>query len=199
MLLATGATYINVFRSAPLIQFGGSYTWWYTQDASRQVFTSAAGAQQITVPLRSGQRQGLAIGIENPSNFTETVLGPPTGINAPWDSPNGPLSPVQVGVSVFDRVIVNGGMTRDVAFTLVPASIPPHQYRLLRITWISDTCLQEGDGQSIDTLYLRVRVGWFTRTDVIPLGMAWALAGPCGPSRMRSSSGDTPAAARAWR
>ena len=32
--------------------------------------------------------------------------------------------------------------------------------------------------QFIDSIYLRVRVGWFTRTDVIPLDMAVALAGP---------------------
>jgi hypothetical protein len=35
------------------------------------------------------------------------------------------------------------------------------------------------DGYSaIDTIYLQVRVGWFTRTDVMPLDMAVALAGP---------------------
>ena len=73
------------------------------------------------------------------------------------------------------------------AFESLPVSIPPHQYRLLRITWITDVCILGGtksnnmlnDGyQSIDSIYLRVRVGWFTRTDVIPLDMAVALAGP---------------------
>jgi hypothetical protein len=74
-----------------------------------------------------------------------------------------------------------------VAFESLPVSIPPHQYRLLRISWITDVCMLGGrktsnmltDGyESIDSIYLRVRVGWFTRTDVIPLDMAVALAGP---------------------
>jgi hypothetical protein len=34
-----------------------------------------------------------------------------------------------------------------------------------------------GGGSSIDTLALRVRVGWFTRTEIIPLGQAWAVTG----------------------
>ena len=86
-----------------------------------------------------------------------------------------------------DRAIANGGFTRDVAFESLPVSIPPHQYRLLRIDWISDICMLGGKKTSnmlndaysaIDTIYLRVRVGWFTRTDVMPLGMGVALAGP---------------------
>jgi hypothetical protein len=85
---------------------------------------------------------------------------------------------VQIGVSVPNREMANGGFIRNVAFTL-PGSIPPHQIRMLRITWISAICLGgKGSASIIDTLYLRVRVGWFTRTDVIPLGRGWALAGP---------------------
>ena len=178
LLVATGATYLVLFLSAPLIQADGSAGWWYRQDYIHEVDTSADGAQQTTVPVRSGQRQGFSIGIENPSNFTETILGRPQGPNAPWDSPNGGFGPAQIGVSVPNREIDTGGFIRDVAFTL-PGSIPPHQIRMLRITWISAICLEgKGSASIIDTLYLRVRVGWFTRTDVIPLGTGWALAGP---------------------
>ena len=99
-------------------------------------------------------------------------------MNAPSDSPNGGFGPVDMGVSLPNRELVHGGLIRNVAFTL-PESIPPHQFRILRITWISAICLQgKGSALSIDTIYARVRVGWFTRTDVIPLGMAWGLAGP---------------------
>jgi hypothetical protein len=178
--LVTGGTYLGLILTAPLIQTDGEATWWYPQDAGREVWASADGAQQVTVPIRSGQRQGFAFGIYNPSNFTETVVGPVMLAHMPldgYDSPDG-FGPVQMGVSVPDREIAHGGMIRNVAFML-PASIPPHQYRILLITWISKICLEgKGSATVLDRLYVRVRVGWFTRTDIIPLGMGWGLSGP---------------------
>jgi hypothetical protein len=187
LLLATGTTFLSIFLSAPLPGNTGGFAWWYPQDSNHEVFSAADGAQQTTVRIRSGQWQGFAIGIYNTSNFTETIIGPPTGIDAFSDSPNGGPQQPRIEVSAPDRAIANGGMIRNVAFEALPVSIPPHQYRLLRITWISDVCILGGtktsnmlnDGySSIDSIYLRVRVGWFTRTDVIPLYMAVALAGP---------------------
>jgi hypothetical protein len=186
LLLATGATFLSTFLSAPLPGAGG-FAWWYPQDYNHEVDSTAGGAQQTTVRIRSGQWQGFAIGIYNTSNFTETIIGPPTGIDSPWDSPNGGPQQPRIEVSAPDRAIANGGMTRNVAFEDLPVSIPPHHYRMLRITWITSVCILGGtktsnmlnDGyQAIDTIYLRVRVGWFTRTDAIPLDMAVALAGP---------------------
>jgi hypothetical protein len=187
LLLATGATFLSTFLSAPLPDNAGQFAWWYPQDYNHEVDSAADGAQQTTVRIRSGQWQGFAIGIFNTSNFTETIIGPPTGIDVPWDSPNGGPRQPRIEVSVPDRAIANGGFIRNVAFESLPVSIPPHQYRLLRISWITDVCMLGGrktsnmlnDGyESIDSIYLRVRVGWFTRTDVIPLDMAVALAGP---------------------
>lgn len=186
LLLATGATFLSTLLSAPLPNYVGEFAWWYPQDYNHEVDTTADGARQTTVRIRSGQWQGFGIGIFNSSNFTETILGPPEGDNAPPDSPNGVRQP-RIEVSAPDRAIANGGFIRNVAFESLPVSIPPHQYRLLRITWITDVCMLGGtkssnmlnDGyESIDSIYLRVRVGWFTRTDVIPLDMAVALAGP---------------------
>jgi hypothetical protein len=185
LLLATGATYLSTFLSAPLPEYAGYFAWWYPQDHS--VESTADGAQQTTVRIRSGQWQGFAIGIFNTSNFTETIIGRPTGENAPWDSPNGGFGLPRIEVSAPDRALEHGGFIRNVAFESLPVSIPPHQYRLLRITWISAICMLGGtktsnmlnDGYSaIDTIYLQVRVGWFTRTDVIPLDEAVAIAGP---------------------
>jgi hypothetical protein len=174
--LVTGSTYLGLILTAPLIQPDGEAMWWYPQDSSHEVRAYADGAQQVTVPVRSGQRQGFAFGIYNPSDFTETVLGPVTSQYDPSLSPDG-FGPVEMGVSVPDRAIAQGGMVRNVGFTL-PASIPPHQYRILLTTWISTVCMEKGGGGVIDRLYVRVRVGWFTRTDVIPLGMGWGLTGP---------------------
>jgi hypothetical protein len=187
LLLATGATFLSTFLSAPLPDGAGEFAWWYPQDYNHEVYSTADGAQQTTVRIRSGQWQGFAIGIFNSSSFTETIIGPPVGVNVPWDSPNGGLQPPRIQVSAPDRALDHGGMIRKVAFESLPVSIPPHQYRLLRITWITDVCILGGtktsnmlnDGYTaIDRIYLRVRVGWFTRTDVIPLDMAVALAGP---------------------
>jgi hypothetical protein len=187
LLLATGVTVLTIFRSAPLPGNTGEFAWWYPQDYNHQVDSSADGAQQTTVRIRSGQWQGFGIGIYNGSDFTETILGPPTGLAVPWNSPNGGPKQPRIEVSVPDRAIAHGGFIRNVGFESLPVSIPPHQYRLLRITWITDVCMLGGkktsnmlaDGYiAMDTIYLRVRVGWFTRTDVIPLDMAVALAGP---------------------
>ena len=185
--LVTGAAFMSTFLSAPLPSGAGEFGWWYPQDYNHEVDSTADGAQQTTVRIRSGQWQGFAIGIYNTSNFTETIIGPPTGIDAPWDSPNGGPQQPRIEVSAPHCAIANGGMTRNVAFEALPVSVPPHQYRMLRVTWITSVCILGGtttsnmlnDGyQAIDTIYLRVRVGWFTRTDVIPLDMAVALAGP---------------------
>ena len=187
LFLATGATFLSIFLAAPLPNYAGEFAWWYPQDYNHQVDSSANGAQQTTVRIRSGQWQGFGIGIYNPSNFTETIIGPPAGANGPWDSPNGGTQPPRIEVSAPDRALEHGGFIRNVTFESLPVSIPPHQYRLLRITWITDVCMLGGtksnnmlnDGyQAIDSIYLLVRVGWFTRTDVIPLDMAVALAGP---------------------
>jgi hypothetical protein len=187
LLLAIGATFLITFLSAPLPDYVGQFGWWYPQDYNHSVDSTADGAQQTTVRIRSGQWQGFAIGIFNTSNFTETIIGPPTGIDVPWDSPNGGFGLPRIEVSAPDRAIANGGFIRNVAFESLPVSIPPHQYRLLRISWISAICMLGGsktsnmlnDGYAaIDTIYLRVRVGWFTRTDVIPLDMGVALADP---------------------
>jgi len=46
-------------------------------------------------------------------------------------------------------------------------SIPPGQSRYLRITWISHGCLAKLDDAGMDSVRLRVRVGWVTRTEYI--------------------------------
>jgi hypothetical protein len=188
LVLMTGATFLSIFLSAPLPSNGDSFGWWYPQDFNHEVDSSAGGAQQTTVRIRSGQWQGFAISIYNSSDFTETILGPPTGQGAPWDSPNGPVPPARIMVSAPDRAFdERGGLVRNLSFDSLPVSIPPHQYRELRITWVTDVCMTGGpktsnmldDGYSfIDAIYLRVRVGWLTRSDDIPLDEAMALAGP---------------------
>ncbi len=174
-LAGTGVGYLTVYLTAPGLQQGTTSIWWYPQDSNHEVDTSADNAQQSTVPLRDGQRQGFAVDLYNPTDFTQTVMAPAIGPNIGWDSPGS--QNVELGVSVPNWDIDNGGLTRDVRFTL-PGSIPPHQERLLRVLWTSDVCEVAGSQVGIDTLYLRVRVGWFTRTETVPLNQGWYLSGP---------------------
>jgi len=172
--------YLIYFLTPGSLEFDGASGWWYPQDYNHAVSTTAGGATQTTVPIRSGERQGYFVGIDNPTDVTQTILGPAYGPDLPWDSPGSAV--VQIGVSVPNLNIDRGGTSRSVSFTL-PGVIPPGQIRLVRVLWTSDICLMNGAASSIDTLALRVRVGWFTRTEIIPLDQAWAVKGnshgPC--------------------
>jgi len=170
------AGYLVFYLSAGSLEEGPQSVWWYPQDAARQVITTADGATQITVPIRSRQRQGFEIGLYNPTDVTQTVLGAP---DIPGLGPNSPAAQTaQVAVSVPNRDINGGGTSRSVRFTL-PAVIRPHELRLLRLTWVSDICLEERGAASVmDQISLRVRVGWFTRTENIPLMEGWGVSGP---------------------
>ena len=171
--LATG--YLHHYLAPGPLQLGNVSAWWYARDYNREVDTSAGGASQTTVPIRSGQRQGYAVSLYNPTSVTQTILGPGYGTDVPIDGAGSVVS--HLGVSVPNLNVNRGGFVRAIRFT-IPGAIPPHQTRLLRVLWISDVCLMKGSSQSVDELGLRVRVGWFTRTEVVPLDEAWAVKGP---------------------
>ena len=172
------AGYLLFYLTAGSLQVGPQALWWYPQDSARAVTTTADGATQVTVPIRSGQRQGFAVGIYNPTDVTQTIMGVP----GPGQGPAAQTA--QVAVNVPNWNIDNGGTSRAIKFTL-PGVIPPHQLRLLRVLWISDICLPERGATSVmDQISLRVRVGWFTRTEQIPLLQGWGMSGPSqGPCK----------------
>lgn len=169
--------YMVFYLAAGSLQVGPQSRWLYHQDWTREVTTTADGATQTVVPIRSGQRQGFAIGIYNPTDVTQTIVGVPA-----YSPIFAAARTTQVGVSVPNWDIDHGGMIIHVKFTL-PGTIPPHQLRLLRLTWISDSCQERGATIVTDQLALRVRVGWFTRTEQVPLGQGWGLAGPSSGCR----------------
>ncbi len=170
VIAGLATSYSVVMLTAPPIENNGAFSWWYPRDIARETWTEADGAQQTTVPIRSGQQQGFVITVDNPSNWTQTVLGavPDSG------SPGAPTA--QIGVATADPYH-GGGVFLPLTYAL-PESIPPHQTRALRVMWISTTCLIRGSSQGIDRLILRVRVGVFTRTEVIPLDQGVYLSGP---------------------
>jgi len=177
-VIAVVATNLISAEAAPVLAVDGSSGWWYPQDSARQVDTSADGAEQTTVPIRSGQWQGFFVELFNESGQTQTVLGPAYGNGLPTAFVG--ASPPQgvISVSAPNREVDEGSdIFKGVRFAL-PGVIPAHQLRFLRVLWRSTTCLLAGGASGNDELALRVRVGWITRTEVISLGQGWFVAGP---------------------
>jgi hypothetical protein len=165
-------------ETAPALTAGGSEAWWYTQDRAHEVDTSADGASQSTVPIRSGQWQGFVLDLFNDSDQTQTVLGPAYGNGLPTAFVGaGPPQGI-IGISAPNREVDDGaGVYTGVRFGL-PGVIPPHQLRAMRVLWFSNTCLQGASEQGSDEVALRVRVGWVTRTEIISLTQGWFVQGP---------------------
>lgn len=174
VLLGTAAGYLVIYAAPNALQFDGESRWWYQQDWTHERETSADSGMQITVPVRPGQRQGIIIGISNPTDVTQTVLGPGNGMDDFTDSLG--LQPGHVRVSAPKHSNFGLGGSLHVKFVL-PGAIPPHQIRYLRVIWVSNACFEGGGVASFDDLTVRVRVGWFVKTETIPLGQAFGISG----------------------
>ncbi len=159
--------YVVVMKSVAPIQARGPSSWWFRQDVARAVYAQADGARQTSVPIRSGQMQGLAVTLYNPTDWTQTILGQWDGSNAPGNSER---SRITVATS-------SGGDFRSLRYTR-PGTIPPHQSRWVRLMWISNACLDKGTGQGNDGLALQVRVGGLDRVENISLRQGWYVMGP---------------------
>jgi hypothetical protein len=176
LLAGSVAGYVTAVQTAGVLQAGAESGWWYRQDGARQVMTSADGAQQDTVPIRFGQRQGLFFILYNPGDWTQRVLGPG---GRGWQSPGSLFAQFSVSAPGPGH----GGYPGDaysVRYHSLPGDIPPHQWRALRVLWTSSSCMSKGGSTGMDQLVLRVRIGWSIRTETIPLGGEWALSGTAG-------------------
>jgi HAAS domain-containing protein len=166
------------YWSAYPLSYTGDGDWWYHQDAKHEHVVSTDTQAQNTTPIRSGQRQGYVVAVYNGSLVTETIVGDASGPHLGWDNPGGSNEQIAVSRSYTD--VANGltgqAAAGQLAFGL-PVAIPPLQTRLVRVLWTSGVCLSKGESNGIDDLYLRVRVGWFTRTQIIPQ-QEWDLIGP---------------------
>jgi hypothetical protein len=159
--------YVIVVKSVAPIQAHGPSSWWFRQDVARATYAQADGARQTAVPIRSGQMQGLAVTLYNPTDWTQTILGQWDGSNAPG---NAERSRITVATS-------SGRDFRSLRYTR-PGTIPPHQSRWVRLMWISNACLDKGTGQGNDGLALQVRVGGLDRVENISLRQGWYVMGP---------------------
>jgi hypothetical protein len=129
VIILAATAYVLVMLDAALnaapLEGPGGLVWWYRQDRAHAVDASADGASQTMVPIRSGQRQGFAFTVTNPSPFTQTILGPA----AHAGSPNGQF--FQIGVATTDPW--HGGGSPDRLRYTLPGVIAPHQTRWVRM------------------------------------------------------------------
>jgi hypothetical protein len=168
--LGTGAGFlISMNGAAPLRS--DSAGWLYHADQVRAVDISADGVTQTTVPVRSGQRQGIEILVWNNSDWTQVILGP--GPN--WQ----PFSdePIQVSVQTGPHLNEAGTALSGGSSYVSPGAIPPDSARWVHLTWTSDACMGSGEA-IIDWIPLQVRVGVITRTQDITPVEGFALQGP---------------------
>jgi hypothetical protein len=165
---------INSMNSVRSLFVEGSSGWWYPQDYNHQVTTEADMATQTTVPIRPGYPQGFFVEVFNFTGMTQTVLGSTLG----GFGPNGGTD-ARVRLSTVDPERTgDGGFPHALRYAM-PVSIPPGQSRYLRITWIARGCVTGADVRGMDSVELRVRVGWTTRTEYIAFGQGFYL-GPGG-------------------
>jgi hypothetical protein len=177
VLIAGGARYADYYLSVGPLQYDQGGDWWFRQDISHQQIATTQTSTQNTTQIRSGQVQGYVISIFNPTKVTETIVGDASGPHG-WNSPGSATEQLAVSRSYTD--VGNGFAGQSVAAGIkfgLPVSIPPFASRLVRVLWTSDLCLGKGESNGIGTLSLRVRVGWFTRTEIIPQ-QGWYLLGP---------------------
>ena len=178
-VLIAGAVLLNLMRSAePLHDYGGLAAWWFYQDGARSVTTQAGKVTQWTTPERYGQQQGFMIEIDNDSDWTQTILGQDLGPDPLIGSFFEHLS---LGISGPPAPGEELGPDNGQLRWVLPASIPPHSARFLRVLWISGMCMARGSKVVVTDLFLRVRVGVITRTEDIHLNYAWAMSGATKP------------------
>jgi hypothetical protein len=171
-LVVIAAFRTAAYLTADPLESGAFTGWWYQQDYRHNVEESANDAIQSTTPIRSGQRQGYFVEVYNGTDVTQTIIGDDTslGVNNPGGSDE------QIAVS---QQAVHADYHSLVGFRFASTGvIPPFQSRLVRVLWTSRFCLQKGESQGTTRLVLRVRVGWFTRTEIIPLDHGFYLIGP---------------------
>jgi hypothetical protein len=168
-LTGSALTYALLAFSATLMQ-GPVSLWYYPQDQARSEPTGTGVTMQFTAPERYGQQQGIEISVLNNSDWTQTVVG----ADPNW-TPFGSSS-VQVAVGSGKSADAGDSIAGPVRWSS-SGSIPPHSFRLLRVVWKTDLCLDAGTETSIKDLSLTFRVGIFTRTENVPLYDTWILAG----------------------
>ncbi len=158
-VLAAAVGYVIAVQSVAPLSHDGLRRWWSPQDAHVGTLTNTFSGTEISVPERFHQQQGFVVGVYNDSNWTQTI----EGVDANSENLSLPMT-VAVGVGPKDGY----GSYTDQTRWVLPAPIPPHSYRVIRVMVTSDVCQDPGGWVGFTNVSLRVRVGLFTRTEDIP-------------------------------
>ena len=179
---ASGYT-IDMAVQPKLENMGGSYGWLAPIDGKRSHSINNVTGEEMLTAVRPGHLQGYVIEVYNPSSWPETVLGATDSSLAAFADHHG-----HVGLAPAE-----GGLLpqpTDPSGYSLPVTIPPGQYYYLLASWRSERCWgSEGRNEGRDSVTLRVKVGWFTHTETIPLGIAFGLHGT--PRSNRLATGPT--------
>ena len=172
LMVGTGAGFLDSMKGAATLNVIGS-GWLYPVDTARAVNTTAAGSSQTTVPVRSGQRQGILLEVVNNSDWTQVILG----ADPRWYFYA--FTDVQVDVESGPH-LTQVGEPLSRARYLSPGVIPPHSFRYVHVSWTSHVCLVGNGSETwFGDIPLLVRVGVITKTEDVYLnGENFALAGP---------------------
>jgi hypothetical protein len=133
------------------------------------------------VPIRPGQRQGFFTQVFNFTRMTQTVIGSTFRGGGPYGGTDGKLL-----LSTTDPER-HGSLPHALTYAL-PVSVPPGQSRYLRITWISHGCVTKADVGGMDSVELRVRVGWTPGPSTSPSARAFTSA-PAGTAAHDTCAG----------
>ena len=140
---SSALTYTLLALNATMTQ-GPVGNWYYPQDQARSEMTQSGPAIQFTAPERLGQQQGIKISVFNNSDWTQIVVGPDPN----WQ-PFG-ASSVQVAVGSGESADRGDSIDGPIRWSS-SGSIPPHSFRLLRVLWKTDLCLDAGTRTSMSS------------------------------------------------
>lgn len=158
-VITTVSIALHYAHGRPLANDGGGYGWAEPDNlTTRDV--DLGPYRGLVARLRPGQEQSFCVELSNDSGVTQTILG------LADDLPRARLlvSPPDGPYPYCSSENPNQAL---------PVSLAPHATRVVRLTVTSPGCAPGTDVELYwDSLRLRVRVGWFTRTETVSLSNA---------------------------
>lgn len=171
VLLGTAAGFaISVAETAPLSSFSDApwYSWAMKHARSRQLL----GYSAVITPMKNRKWVGIYLSLDNDTDWAQTVVrvALPSYIVF-W--PKGP----RLAFASSPNVDNGGSPLRGQRWHHgAPYTIPPHSIRGLLIGWQMDACeFSPGSYFGMNSIPLRVRVGWFTRTENVQLSREYVF------------------------
>jgi hypothetical protein len=178
--LGCGTGYVVDMATQPALQtYDTTSGWYYAVDGNSAHSQDNATGNETIIGQRVGHVQGFVFIVHNTSTWPETILGPDghdVGLGNNFQAPVA----VALGTSNADLDFEY----RADHYLRTPAVIPPGQSRWLRVTWKQLRCQQVSPGvtDSENVFGLRVKIGWFTHDQTLPLPQTFATTTVAQPN-----------------